>query len=117
MGHVNRTLILKHHQARTHAQELVRLFTEVAPRTSAGPPVTEARELARQVRLRWRSEGELFGLRAAFQAEADRHTADLERERARSRRLRRRHAALMSHPWVRLGRTLRLVPRPFKETR
>ena len=34
------------------------------PRTS--PPVTEARELARQVRLRWRAEEELAGLRAAF---------------------------------------------------
>ena len=73
MGHVNRTLVLKHHQARTHAQELVQLFGEVAP--LAAPRVTEARELARLVRLRWRAEGELHGLRAAFHA--------VERERRR----------------------------------
>ena len=66
MGHVNRTLVLKHHQARTHAQELVQLFGEVAP--VAAPRVTEARELARLVRLRWRAEGELHVVRAAFHA-------------------------------------------------
>ena len=38
MGHVNRTLILKHHQARTHVHELVELFEEIAPRAAAHAP-------------------------------------------------------------------------------
>ena len=109
MGHVNRTLVLKHHQARTHAQELVQLFGEVAP--AAAPRVTEARELARLVRLRWRAEGELHVVRAAFHAveqrteetreevervtrrleESERHRADVEAALAEEREL--RHAA------------------------
>ncbi len=76
MGQVNRSLILKHHQARTHAQELVRLFIEVAPRTSTGRPLTEAGELARQLRMRWRAEGELVGIRGAFQVESERWAAE-----------------------------------------
>jgi hypothetical protein len=75
MGQVNRTLVLKHHQARTHAQEMVQLFAGLA--RDPAPPVTQARELARVVRLRWRAEGELFGLRHAFQAEAERSAAGL----------------------------------------
>jgi hypothetical protein len=71
MGTVNRTLVLKHHQARKHVQDLVGLFEEVSPRTDPAP-VTEARELARQVRLRWRSEMELMGLRAAFEQHVQR---------------------------------------------
>lgn len=73
MGHVNRSLILKHHQARTHAQQLVKLFAEVAPRAAHVVPVTEARELARQLRLRWRAEEELTGLRGSFAATQQRH--------------------------------------------
>ncbi len=75
MGHVNRTLVLKHHQARTHAQELVGLLTEVAPQVSPG--VTEAAELARLVRMRWRAERELHVLRADF------HRIEVQAQQAR----------------------------------
>ena len=76
MGHVNRTLVLKHHQARTHAQELVGLLAEVAPHVSPG--VTQAGELARLVRMRWRAERELHVLRADF------HRIELQAQQARA---------------------------------
>ena len=77
MGHVNRSLILKHHQARTHVHELVRLFEEIVPRAAATPPVTGAGELARQMRLRWRADQELVGLRAAFAKQNQRVETEL----------------------------------------
>jgi hypothetical protein len=77
MGHVNRTLILKHHQARTHVHELVRLCSEVAPRPIGTPRVSGAGELARQMRLRWRADQELVGLRAAFAKQTQRVETEL----------------------------------------
>ncbi len=166
MGHVNRTLVLKNHHARTHVIALVRLFREVSSRAADAAPTTEARELARQIRLRWRAEEELIGLRPAVQAAAERQQAAAEehrvelaqarvdeaaalqavrlvearllevetelggeraarlqverrrdRARARGRRLHARYAALLAHPWVRLGMTLRLLPRPDRRER
>ena len=63
MGQANRELILMHHIAGTHAQQLVALFHRLAPRVA--PATTPYEELARLVRLRWSAETELFGLRLA----------------------------------------------------
>jgi hypothetical protein len=64
MGQANRELVLMHHIAGVHAQELVALFRRLAPR--ATPAMTPYKELARLVRLRWNTESELFGLRFAL---------------------------------------------------
>ncbi len=137
MGRVNRLLATSRNGAQAHAQALVAVLTDVL----AGPPrpVTEARELARMVRLRWRAESELVVLRHQFQAAAARSADELTvaqveldeargrlqsalderavlevrlgRSRARGRRLRARHRALLSTGWVRLGRRLHFLPR------
>jgi hypothetical protein len=77
MGHVNRTLILKHHQARTHAYGLVSLFDEVLSQPRVVRPVTESRELARQLRFRWRAEEELIGLRSTFNVAFENYATEL----------------------------------------
>jgi hypothetical protein len=64
MGQANRELILMHHTAGAHVQELVALFRRLAPR--AAPANTPFPELARLIRLRWSTEGELFTLRLAL---------------------------------------------------
>jgi hypothetical protein len=64
MGQVNRELVLAHHDARTHAYELVELFRSVSPR--AEPPTAPLRELARLVRLQWAAEQDAMVLRQAL---------------------------------------------------
>ncbi|MBJ7356928.1 hypothetical protein [Nocardioides sp.] len=61
MGRVNRELILKHHQDRKHAEALVGIFRRLTPGGGDGP--TEAAELARLSRLRWKAELEAEALR------------------------------------------------------
>ena len=60
-GRLNRRLVLKHHEARSHATELVRPVPAGWPRGVARG-ADQARELARQVRLRWRAEAEVISL-------------------------------------------------------
>lgn len=69
MGQANRELILMHHLAGAHAQQLVALFHRLAPR--AAPATTPYEEVARLVRLRWSAETELFGLRLAVASMSD----------------------------------------------
>jgi hypothetical protein len=54
MGLVNRELARTHHGAHLHAQELVALLRQLAPRSE--PAVTPLREMARLVELSWRHE-------------------------------------------------------------
>jgi hypothetical protein len=82
MGQANRELILIHHLASTHVQELVTLFRRLAPR--AAPATTPYRELARLVRLRWSADAELFGLRLALGSISERSDA-LAKELATSK--------------------------------
>jgi hypothetical protein len=60
MGPVNHDLIVTHHRAKVHAQELIDLFEGLAqpPPRPRGP----LQEMARLVRLEWRSRLENFGL-------------------------------------------------------
>ena len=62
MGRANRDLVLKHHQARGHAEALVGLFARIAG-TRVGATGNPDEELARLSRLRWAAEGENWGLR------------------------------------------------------
>ena len=82
MGQVNRQLILTHHVARIHVHELVALFHRLAP--GAPPATTPYRELARLVRLRWRAEAELFGVRIEFGSLAE-QLAAVSKELANAR--------------------------------
>jgi hypothetical protein len=85
MGQVNRDLVLRHHDARSHAYELVALFQRLVPRPEplAGP----LRELARLVRLQWATEQDAIGLRQALMEErtravvAETYAASLEEMR------------------------------------
>jgi hypothetical protein len=85
MGQVNRELVLAHHDARTHAYELVELFRRVNPRAepvAAGP----LRELARLVRLQWATEQDAMVLRQALTERAvvaEKYARSLEEERER----------------------------------
>jgi hypothetical protein len=61
MGPLNQDLIVKHHRASTHAQELVALFERLAePPTRPAAPL---QEMARLVRLEWRARLEINGLK------------------------------------------------------
>lgn len=76
LGRLGRELVLRHHDARQHAHDLVELLRDVAPNRRSEGPTLEA-ELARQVSLRWASDAELFALRANF----ERVSGELERTR------------------------------------
>lgn len=60
MGPINHDLVVTHHRARVHAQELVRLFERLAEPPSR--PRAPLQEMARLVRLEWRARLEISGL-------------------------------------------------------
>jgi len=73
MGPVNHDLVMTHHQANVHAQELVALFERLAaPASRTRAPL---QEMARLVRLEWRARLEINGL-----AHENAHLRDLLRE-------------------------------------
>lgn len=105
MGHVNRELVLKHHQDRKHTEALVGLFQRLAP--GADLPATPSAELARLSRLRWRAEQEIGHLRRQLEAttvrlqEAEaRLVLSEQRRRRRARAARRAEERLaeLGHP-------------------
>jgi hypothetical protein len=61
MGPVNRDLVIAHHRANVHAQELVELIGELGP--VAERPRAPVDEMARLVRMEWRARGEISSLR------------------------------------------------------
>lgn len=94
MGPVNRDLVITHHRASVHAQELVGLLRKhVAP--SERPPAP-LQEMARLVRLEWRARADVYAL-----ADENAHLRSLleatEAERAKAMdvatRAQRRHEA------------------------
>jgi hypothetical protein len=61
MGPVNRDLVMAHHRANVHVQELIEIFRRlVPPAERAEAPLTD---MARLVRLEWRARAEVHGLR------------------------------------------------------
>jgi hypothetical protein len=60
MGPVNHDLVVKHHRAAAHAQELVALLRELAPPN--GWPRAPLEEMARLVRLEWRARADAYAL-------------------------------------------------------
>jgi hypothetical protein len=86
MGLTNRELVLAHHAANRHAQDLVRLLREARP----GAPPAEAplQELARMTRQSWPLEYEAYALRRELQ-DAHARQASMERELAAFHRTRR----------------------------
>jgi hypothetical protein len=62
MGPVNHDLVMAHHRANVHVQQLVDIFERLAP-PSARPEAPLA-DMARLVRLEWRARAENHGIRA-----------------------------------------------------
>jgi hypothetical protein len=61
MGPVNRDLVIAHHRANVHAQELVGMLRSLgAPRERPRGPFDE---MARLVRMEWRTRGDVYSLR------------------------------------------------------
>lgn len=61
MGPVNRDLVVAHHRANVHAQQLVEILERLAP--PAKRPDAPLADMARLVRLEWRARAEIHGLR------------------------------------------------------
>jgi len=61
MGPVNRDLVIAHHRANVHAQELVGLIRELDPTPRRPPAPTD--EMARLVRMEWRARTDVASLR------------------------------------------------------
>jgi hypothetical protein len=84
MGPVNHDLVLAHHRANVHVQELVAIFGRLQP--PAQRPQAPRADMARLVRLEWRARAELHGARAEIgnlrqQLIASRGGSDSVRER------------------------------------
>lgn len=79
MGPVNHDLILAHHRANVHVQELVQLLERLAK--SPERPRTPLQEMSRLVRLEWRARGDA---QAMARESAHLHNLLSESERARS---------------------------------
>lgn len=62
MGPVNHDLVMAHHRANVHVQQLVEIFERLAGATE--PPEAPLADMARLVRLEWRARAEVHGLRA-----------------------------------------------------
>jgi hypothetical protein len=97
MGLTNRELVLAHHTANRHAQDLVGLLRGAR----AGAPAADApmRELARMTRQSWPLEYEAYALRRELQDAHTRH-ASIERQLDAFRRTRRyRLAQALGRPF------------------
>ena len=87
MGQINRDLVFAHHDARSHAYELVALFRRLSHRPEPAPG--PLRELARLVRLQWATEQDALAQRQGLLEErrraviAETYAASLEEERTR----------------------------------
>ncbi len=60
MGPVNHDLVMAHHRANVHAQQLVELIRQLSP--PQGRPQGQLEEMARLVRLEWRARAEVHAL-------------------------------------------------------
>ena len=91
MGIANRDVVARHHSARKHAQRLVEIMRELAPRPAR--PELPLRELARLVRVQWATESRAYQLgleNAALQGRVQQlerayEQETLEREAAEAR--------------------------------
>jgi hypothetical protein len=61
MGPVNHDIVIAHHRANQHAQELLRLFGDLGA-APAGAPLASLDEMARLVRLEWRARLDVHAL-------------------------------------------------------
>ncbi|TPM90930.1 hypothetical protein [Mesorhizobium sp. B2-1-3A] len=70
MGMANRKLVMMHHHARIHAQQMIDLCSDLAKPTASR--TTPKLELSRLVASNWRSESKLLSARIAFGPVAER---------------------------------------------
>ena len=82
MGPINHDLVMAHHHAGRHAEELIELLSGLADRPPR--PRESAREMARLVRLEWRAQLDVHALRQENAALSKRlHDSELARIRER----------------------------------
>ncbi len=96
MGAVNRDLVVAHHRANLHAQELVELLQRLSPQRRV-PQQHE--EMARLVRLEWRARVESQGLRRQLvrkQHEVDANAREARRARAETEQIRRNYESTLT---------------------
>ncbi len=113
MGPVNHDLVIAHHRANVHAQELVGLLERLA----SPPPRPRAplEEMARLVRLEWRARGDVQALTRenarlnALLGESEQRAKEAE-ERAATERERAQRAYESTLSW-RVTRPLRAISR------
>lgn len=85
MGPVNHDLVMAHHRANVHAQDLIALFRSLG--APSGGPREGLQEMARLVRLEWRARAEVHGLGREIAA----LRKALEESEARGERAAREH--------------------------
>jgi hypothetical protein len=87
MGAVNRDLVVAHHRANVHAQQLVEIFRGLA--SPAWPAEAPLADMARLVRLEWRARAEVYGLRVDnARLNAELHETNLKLAAAQEEQLR-----------------------------
>jgi hypothetical protein len=106
MGPVNHDLVIGHHRANVHAQELVALLRRLgAPQ---GPPREGLQEMARLVRMEWRARAEVHALGREIANLRERlEAADREAWRLREEGMEEVHLAYKRTPSWRLTAPLR----------
>lgn len=85
MGPVNHDLVMAHHRANVHAQDLIELIRSLG--APSGRPREGLQEMARLVRLEWRARAEVHGLGREIAA----LRKALEESEARAERAAREH--------------------------
>lgn len=86
MGAVNRDLVVAHHRANVHAQQLVEIFRRLG--SPAWPAEAPLADMARLVRLEWRARAEVHGLRVDnARLNAELHETHLELAAAQEKQL------------------------------
>jgi hypothetical protein len=95
MGPVNHDLVVSHHRANVHAQQLVEIFRRLA--SPAKRPDAPLADMARLVRLEWRARAEIHGLRvenARLHTELHEMGTELEATREEKEEIEQQAAAI-----------------------
>ncbi len=117
MGPVNRDLVVAHHRANVHAQELVELLRPLAPERRPPQP---HEEMARLVRLEWRGRVEAQELRrvlAEKQRELETRVRETQAARAGAERLHRAYESTLSWRVTRPLRAMRALSARLRRRR
>ncbi len=117
MGPLNRDLVVTHHRANVHAQELIGLLRQLAPQPHSPAP---HEEMARLVRLEWRAQLEAQALRRELvrkQQEVEANLRETRRAEAAAEQTRRNYESTLSWRVTRPLRTARALVKRLRRRR